>query len=99
MVRYPDTVILVSPGVATWIEGKANIAANTQKIIACEVQPDSSNYSETINGKAIVAKYRVFTKYKGSEITTAKTIIYAGKEYNLLGTPYITQLDVQMKIG
>lgn len=98
MVRYPDTVILVSPGVATWIEGKATIAASTQKSIECEVQPDSSNYSETINGKTIVAKYRVFSKYKGSELTTARTIIYAGKEYNILHI-YPTQLDVQIKIG
>jgi len=98
MVRYPDTITLITPGTTSWIDGKATIGAATEETVQCEVQPDSSNYEETINGKAVVAKYKVFFKNIYTTTTTARTARYASKEYNIM-KPYITQLDVQMKLG
>lgn len=98
MVRYNDTITLKTPGASTWVDGKATFAATTTEDVECDVQPDSSGISASINGKTVVSKYKVFFKNNYLSVSTAKTVIYNGQEYEIVHV-YVTQIDVQMKIG
>lgn len=98
MVRYPHTGTLVSPGSSTWIKGKAVASADVEEAVECEVQTDSSNFTVTLNGKSVVAKYRVFLPNRYQTATSARTFRFNGKSYDILQA-FPNQHQTTMKIG
>ncbi len=99
MVRYPHRLTLVTPGTQTFVKGLPNQETQpSSEVIECEVQQDYSNFSETINGKVTVAKYRVYCADIWKTTRTARTAIYEGREYNIM-QPLFNQNGIQLKLG
>jgi hypothetical protein len=98
MVRYPHTGILVTPGETTWIKGKASLGKSTEETVECEVQPDNSQMEVSLNGKSIIAKYKVFLPIGYESILSARMFRFRGMDYNILQA-FPNQHNVTMKIG